>query len=317
MRRILTYQITDEEENFTVQKFLAERVGLSRRQISGLKFRDRGICVNGDRCRVTTVLKAGDCLTFLAEEDGESGQLVSGLEVPEILFEDEELLVVNKPAGILTHPVGGHYGDTLSNQVAAYYRSKGEPSVIRPVGRLDKDTSGAVLFAKTRLGAAQLTKKGEGKAVEKIYLAFVQGVPEKFSGEIYVPMGRCDGEKLKMEADPVRGKTARTFYRVVECMGEYSLVALGIDTGRTHQIRVHMTYLGHPLLGDSLYGEGEKMYGDKGEGFQRAALHAFRLKIFKPFSDDTVEVTAPLPEDFQKHLSEDQIQRILNRNFFS
>ena len=173
MKRILTYRI---EENTDVEDFLRRRLGFSKKQISALKFRENGIRVNGSRRRVTEKLQPGDLLEILVEEEGKSSsQLIPAEGMVSVLYEDEDLMVVDKPAGILVHPSGGHYQDTLANQLMGYFQKRGETPVLRSIGRLDKDTSGAVLFAKTKLSAARLSKEREQGRYEKEYLALVEG----------------------------------------------------------------------------------------------------------------------------------------------
>lgn len=284
-----------------------------------------------------------------------SAHLVEHTAIPEILYEDADILVVNKPAGILVHPVGGHYDDTLSNMVAAYFREKGEHVVIRPIGRLDKDTSGAVLFAKNKIAAAwfsaerttaenltaahvfasgsttanygsysdETSDSGSAplKGFEKEYLALVHGTfpVGQQTGEIHTPLSQCPGRPLKMQPDPLNGKEAHTFYEVktsyppnaasysavsaslctdASSLPSSTLLNIKITTGRTHQIRVHMASIGHPLLGDFLYGTAP----NPGDVFQRAALHAAALSFTHPFTHKQLKITAPLPEDFRNFL---------------
>jgi len=290
MERILTYQISEE---ITIKGFLKQKLHFSPKQISGLKFRENGIRVNGTKRRVDYLLKPGEELVLLIEvEENHSGHLRVKEGKVNILYEDADLLAVDKPAGILVHPVGGHYEDTLSNLVVSYFQEKGQKAVIRPVGRLDKDTSGAVVFAKNQMAAAKLSHKN---GFWKEYLALVEGHPGTTKGEINKPIGRCSEKRLKMQIDVENGKEAFTFYEVVERFADSSLIKLTIATGRTHQIRVHMAHIGCPLLGDPLYGKPCLE-------FKRAALHAWKLHITKPFTGDELLVEAPLPMDFNNYL---------------
>ena len=293
MERTLVYQI---EKPTTVGAFLKEEAGLTRRQISALKFREKGILADGIRKRVSDRLEPGTELVLCLEEaEKGSHHLVGEKGEFFVLYEDPDILAVRKPAGILVHPTGGHFSDTLSNRAAAYYREKGEQAVIRPVGRLDKDTSGVVLFAKNQLSAARLSGEKEQGGFSKTYLAIVKGhLPEK-RGEIHAPIGPCPGERLKMQVDPVQGKEAHTSYEVLGEFEDSSLLKVWIATGRTHQIRVHMAYLGHPLVGDGLYGRTS-------EEFERAALHAWELTCRQPFSGEGISVKDSIPADFQEYL---------------
>ena len=243
-----------------------------------------------------------------------------------IIYEDQDILAINKPAGIVTHPSGSHYSDSLANQVASYFRSKGEPTKVRSIGRLDKETSGILLFARNQTAAARLQNQREEGISEKTYLAAVSGfMPVDENGafhRISVPLAPDPDNRLKMvvstDGTLPGSKHAETLYSVLKSTGPdaaapSSLVMLRLKTGRTHQIRVHMASLGHPLLGDSLY-----CLSDISNPFSRAALHAWKLKFQLPFSIDEsasdtrasmhhdkndkkeISLEAPLPEDFKK-----------------
>lgn len=297
MKRILIFVVETQEDGKTIREFLKKCAIFSEKEIRALKFRENGICVNGERKRVTYVLKKGETLELSIEEEEKGSHQMVRLDCAlDVLYEDQDIFVVNKPAGILVHPVGGHYEDTLSNMAAAYFEKKGEHVVIRPVGRLDKDTSGAVLFAKNRIAAARLSAPGSG--FEKEYFALVQGTfpAEQQSGEIHTPLSQCPGHPLKMCPDFVHGKEAHTFYEVVRAYPrDCTLLKVRITTGRTHQIRVHMASIGHPLLGDVLYGKAPAPK----DQFQRTALHAAKLSFSHPVNQKDLEIIAPFPEDFQ------------------
>ena len=243
-----------------------------------------------------------------------------------IIYEDQDILAINKPAGIVTHPSGSHYSDSLANQVASYFRSKGEPTKVRSIGRLDKETSGILLFAKNQTAAARLQKQRENGISEKTYLAAVSGsMLEDTDGTFHAittPLTPDPDNRLKMVISPGSSlpgsKPAVTLYSVLKSTApgsriSASLVMLRLKTGRTHQIRVHMASLGHPLLGDSLY-----HLSDTTNLFSRAALHAWKLKFHPPFpagettsgilssipctenAKKEISLEAPLPEDFKK-----------------
>lgn len=298
MPKNLTFHIHKDEENQSVHQFLREHLGFSKSQIRSLKFRENGITVNNNRCRINYMLTNGDILKLILEEKTSASRIVPLFKPISILYEDEDVLVVNKPAGILVHPVGGHYEDTLSNMVSAYYQKQNQDITIRPVGRLDKDTSGAVMFAKNKIAAARFSQKNCNSGFEKEYLAIVSGVPDRQNGEIGSPLSRCPGKPLKMQVDS-NGKSAFTSYKIEKVFSSSSLLRVKIATGRTHQIRVHMASIGHPLLGDRLYGT-EKSLALK--GFSRTALHAACVQFRQPFSGQTIQIEAPLPEDFKAYL---------------
>ena len=332
MNRYLTIHIPETSAPAPVSHFLRTQAGLTKKQISQAKFRSGGVQKNGQQCRVTETAYPGDQITVCLEtNDVDSAQLESApapqfLPELEILYEDQDILAVNKPAGIVTHPSGSHYSDSLSNQVAAYFRSKGESTKVRSIGRLDKKTSGILLFARNQTAAARLQKQRESGISEKTYLAAVSGsMPEDTDGafhRITTPLAPDPKNRLKMVISPdgslPGSKPAETLYSVLKSTApgsriSASLVMLRLKTGRTHQIRVHMASLGHPLLGDSLY-----HLSDTTNLFSRAALHAWKLKFQLPFSIDEsasdtrasmhhdknakkeISLEAPLPEDFKK-----------------
>ena len=264
-----------------------------------------------------------DANSHIYHSPSTTSQLLPELE---ILYEDQDILAVNKPAGLVTHPSGSHYSDSLSNQVAAYFRSKDEPTKVRSIGRLDKETSGILLFARNQTAAARLQKQRENGISEKTYLAAVSGsMLEDTDGTFHAittPLTPDPDNRLKIVISPGSSlpgsKPAVTLYSVLKSTApgsriSASLVMLRLKTGRTHQIRVHMASLGHPLLGDSLY-----HLSDTTNLFSRAALHAWKLKFHPPFpagettsgilssipctenAKKEISLEAPLPEDFKK-----------------
>ena len=264
-----------------------------------------------------------DANSHIYHSPSTTSQLLPELE---ILYEDQDILAVNKPAGLVTHPTGSHYSDSRSNQVAAYFRSKDEPTKVRSIGRLDKETSGILLFARNQTAAARLQKQRENGISEKTYLAAVSGsMLEDTDGTFHAittPLAPDPDNRLKMVISPGSSlpgsKPAVTLYSVLKSTApgsriSASLVMLRLKTGRTHQIRVHMASLGHPLLGDSLY-----HLSDTTNLFSRAALHAWKLKFHPPFpagettsgilssipctenAKKEISLEAPLPEDFKK-----------------
>lgn len=307
MKERRQYYKVEEGEEGLLSEFLRRKAALSRHQIRSLKFTPQGICVNGAQARVSAVLKAGDSVSILLERAEDPVCMQSDIDTKsdaailgnlDILYEDRDLLVVNKPAGIVMHPSHGHFGDTLSDMAAAHYSGNGERRPIRSVGRLDKDTSGVVILAKNRVAAERLSRKG---SCEKEYLAVCRGhlKEEQEKLEIHLPMRRVPGELNRMEVCPEgEGMEAHTYAEKIRECGANDLLRVRITTGRTHQIRVHLAAIGHPLAGDTLY--GNRRSADKICGIRRAALHCAKVRFRHPFSEEQMEIEAPLPEDMKR-----------------
>ena len=308
-------KIIMEEGGLTVEQYLKQRLGLSGRQISSLKFRPEGIRVNGVRQRVKRELQKGDCLELLLEsrkpDEEETGRIGNGLpdpwkdgagryagpEIP-VLYEDADLIAVAKPSGLVCHPSHGHYGDTLADWAAARAGERGEDWNVRIVGRLDKDTSGVVVAAKNAETAALLSRQREQGRMKKTYLALTEGRPEPACGCIDLPIGKEEDSLMKMRTEE-SGRPARTWYRVLETKDGISLLLLNLEHGRTHQIRVHMASAGYPLCGDPIYGGGSCGSGAPRGGRQEKSctrLHAWQLELAQPFTGERLRITAPPPE---------------------
>lgn len=286
--RILEFHIDGRQAGQTVREYLNHTVKLSKRQISSLKYRDDGIVLNGAPVRVTCMLAEGDVLKIGLKTAGSLYLDHGSFDTPlQILYEDEDILAVNKPAGMVCHPSPGHYADSLANQAAAYCAEKGEDWTIRIFGRLDKDTSGIVLFAKNSETAALLEKQRKAGLFSKTYTALAEGIISEDVSVIDVPVGSDDTVRGKMKAD-TDGKPAFTKVTVLERRNDSTLVSLQLTFGRTHQIRVHLAYAGHPLVGDSMYGNGIK-----GETY--AHLCATEVSFVQPFSGKKIHLTVPCP----------------------
>lgn len=279
-----------EDAGLSVGRYLTGRLGFTKTQVKRMKFRANGICINGVRARVTQILEVGDIIEVTLEESAVgSWQLEETEGELEILYEDADLIGVWKPAGLVVHPAHGHYSDTLSNRLHGYFRKKGGAVRIRSIGRLDADTSGILIFAKNEVAAERLWRQRESGAFRKEYMAWCEGsFPEeaKLQEQIVdAPIRPMEGALMKMcvAAD---GKPAVTYYRVMEEREDAALVRLHLGTGRTHQIRVHMAWLGHPLVGDALYGNGEA-------GKTYAKLCAYRAELRQPFSGERIVMEIP------------------------
>jgi 23S rRNA pseudouridine1911/1915/1917 synthase len=217
----------------------------------------------------------------------------------DILYEDEQLLILNKPAGLVVHPAPGHPDGTLVNALLAHCpHLPGIGGVQRPgiVHRLDKDTTGAIAIAKTDIAYHSLQAQLQAKTARREYLGVIYGAPKAFHDTIDLPIGRHPQDRKKMAIVPIEkgGKSAVTHWQILERLGNYTLIHFQLETGRTHQIRVHSAKIGHPIVGDPLYGSGRSV----GVNLPGQALHAWRLKLQHPVSGDEIAVTATPPQSF-------------------
>ncbi len=286
--RTLRYEITTEHEGLNVERYLKQVHGYSSRTIVKLKHYEKGMYLNGAHTRTIDPLRAGDVLeiTFLdSQEHGVEHFIRSNRQV-EVVYEDSDLVVFNKPSGMPCHQSCGHAADTLANVFAAHCDRLGMDLMYRPLNRLDRDTSGAVLVAKNRFAAATVTNN-----FHKTYQAILDGVPPMQEGRVDAPIRREFPEEMRriVASD---GQRAVTNYRVLAQKDGLSLVDFVLETGRTHQIRVHMAHLGCPVLGD-------EMYGRKSERIGRQALHCRMISFPQPVSREEVTVHCPLMPDME------------------
>lgn len=297
MAHYLEYYVDEKDEGKEVLFLMQKKLALTTKKVRSVKHEEDGILLDGKRVTVRQRMKKGQILYVKLEDSKEKQNRIAGKKMPLcILYEDEDLLFVDKPAGLVSHPSKGHSADSLANGIQAYFDEKGEDSRIHLIGRLDKDTSGIVGIAKNSVTAERMIKQRKEGLLVKEYLALVKGNPPD-KGELNIPVEEMrdaqDGNKLKMkEGCGENAKTARTIFRVLRRYEGFCLVSLQIETGRTHQIRVHMALSGWPLVGDSLYGGGPE------QGMERAALHAARLTCRHPFRGNTLKIKTKLPEDF-------------------
>lgn len=299
----MTTTITAEFAGKTVKDWFFSN-GFSNNQIKRLKSLDDGILLNGQRVTVRRLLSPGDILSLRLEDDGDNPSLVP-TELPlSILYEDENIIALDKPAGMPTHPSHGHFEDTLANGLAFLFRKRGEPFVFRAVNRLDRGTSGIVLVAKNSKAAADLSEAMKAGMIKKTYVALVNGNMSG-RGVIDRPIRRQAESIITREVcdiDLPRAKRAVSEYRVISSGGGWSFVELNPVTGRTHQLRVHLSSVGHPIAGDGLYGTAETTPTALDRLFDRPALHCRRLRIF--FADSDILIEAPLPDDIRAVVGE-------------
>lgn len=292
MRRILTYQITTSENGITIGDYLKKK-GYSHPVLVQLKRTQEGIKRNGVWAYVTEKLASGDTLTTILEEKEEKNTAIPVELKFEIIYEDEDIIVINKPANMPVHPSMNHYENTLANALAWYNEKNSISYPFRCMNRLDRDTTGLTIISKNALSAAILSRQISTHQIHRSYYAICQGhVPDK--GTINAPIARKNGSTIERQVNFTQGETAITHYTRVayDPMKDLSLVLLSLETGRTHQIRVHMKHLGYPLIGDFLYNPDYNW-------IKRQALHAAFLEFLHPISQKPMRLEAPMPEDLK------------------
>ncbi len=298
MRRTLKYQITENEQNFTVKQYLKSK-NYSTQNLIQLKKNPASVLVNNAPAYMTQRLISQDSLTIHIIEDSSSEKILP-VELPlKIIYEDEDLMVINKPAGMPIHPSMNNYDNSVANALAWYFQQKQTPFVFRCINRLDRDTSGLTLIAKHYVSAgilSQMIMQEKGKGFQRKYLAIARGSVTPSSGIITAPLGRKPGSVIERTVDFEKGESAITHYQVLEEKNGHSLLSLALETGRTHQIRIHMKFMGYPLIGDYLYNPDM-------EYIQRQALHSCHLSFTHPITGEAMRFNAPLPDDMEKVLS--------------
>lgn len=285
MGRHLEYEIDGNFDGKRVEQFLRNHLCASARVIKDLKFSENGLILNGTRTRTVDILHTGDLLVINFPEENEE-QIPEPVEMPlQILFEDDDFLIVNKPAGLANHPSHNHQGDTLANAVAYYLKSKGKKAVFRSVGRLDKGTSGIVICALNKFAASAVSGK-----IYKEYEAVCEG---ELTGEgiIDAPIYRPDPIITVRTVDE-RGERAVTEWKALKNSRGRTHLRIHLQTGRTHQIRVHFAYIGMALVGD-------RMYGTPSDEISHQALVCKYCKFTHPVTKEVIEIEAPVPKDWE------------------
>ena len=296
-RRTLTYTAGPEDEGRPVRDIILYKLKLVAHDVARAKYETPdGITVNGEVVWVNRRLHEGDILRVVITDHAPDNIIPSDGRL-DIVYEDEDLICINKPSGVVVHPSHGHYADSLANYLAHYFDEKGEPHEIRTIGRLDKDTSGLLLFGKSRSAVGLMDAQAAQGTRTKVYLALCEGEFAESEGYVDTPIMRAfDGNIKRVAKDG--GDTAFTSYKVEAQYEGYALVRLSLMTGRTHQIRVHMSHIGHPLLGDPLYGNGTFTHPCSPDiKIGRTALHASALAFNQPFAGNRIELSADLPSD--------------------
>lgn len=286
----LKFLVTDKEAGLKLNEYLKVIAKLSSRFIKKAVREDR-IKVNNSKVTLSYLLNIRDTIEIKINRDEEQDIIPEDMSL-DVIYEDEDVIVVDKPSGIVVHPTKRHLNGTLANGLLYYFKHKNENSIVRLVNRLDMDTSGLVLVAKNSYSHMALSRDMVKDEFVKSYLAIVHGnLKEKF-GEIDKPIYRVGEGTIKRVIDN-RGQRSITKYQVLESFNGADLLKLTLVTGRTHQIRVHLSSIGHPIFGDAIYGQEELQY------ISRQALHAYRLEFPHPKTNEIIKLESNLPKDMQ------------------
>ncbi len=316
MIRVIRYTIDEGDKQKKISGFLKGK-GYSAQNLADLKKCREAVLVDGRAARLNDVLRAGEVLTITIAEEEQSAQIQPVHFPVEIIYEDEDLLVVNKPAGMPIQPSHGNAQNSLGNAMMDVFAQRGERFVYRCINRLDRDTSGLTVVAKHSVSAAVLGSQVRDReragdlAMHREYLVVVAGHLQDECGTVRAPIARVEDQVLRMAVDWTNGQEAVTHYRVLAEGKDATLLSCILETGRTHQIRVHMQYLGHPLLGDYLYHpdyQGNRI-DRRTDGMQadmtpcpigRQMLHAWKLSLVQPMTGERMHLIAPIPADMQR-----------------
>lgn len=297
---------SEADEGMRADRWASEQLGGASRNRLQQLIKDGHLKINGEKVKASYRLKAGDSIIVRIPEPEPAE--VRPEKIPlDIVYEDRSLIVVNKPRGMVVHPAPGHMSGTLVNALLDHCRDlSGINGVLRPgiVHRIDKDTSGLLMAAKTDEAHRSLAAQLKDKRTRRMYLAIVHGQFSEPSGIIDAPIGRDSRDRKKMAVNRLHGKHAVTHFKVLEPFDNYTLISCRLETGRTHQIRVHMASIGHPVAGDPKYGPGKTL------PIAGQALHAAELGFVHPETGEELLFEAPLPEDIQRLLDELRRRRL-------
>ncbi len=292
----LRYLCRQEDDGLEVLTLLRREFALSTNLLRQLKVTEQGILLDDTRVTVRHTVRPGQVLSILREPDSGKERRVEPMEGPlDVVYEDADLMILNKPAGLAVHPSPGHYdGQTLGNRVVWHLTRRGEAPTFRAINRLDRGTSGLMTCAKNKLAAHRLEEQLAQKGICRTYHAVCEGTGLPASGTIDLPIGKAEGKGI-MRCVREDGQRAVTHYKVLREQKGRTLLEIRLETGRTHQIRVHFSHLGHPLCGDF-------MYGQEIEGMKGCALHSCAITLTQPTTGQALAFTAPDPPVFARLL---------------
>ena len=294
--RRVSLTVPPERAGQKVDTLLRKELGLSGTVIRRIKWLPDGVLLDGERVFTSRRVEPGQVLTVRLSDPERRSGVVPAPGPLDIVYEDGDMLVLNKAPGVLVHPGAGHFADTIGNFLLDYYDRTGVEADFHPVHRLDKGTSGLMVVAKHPHAQERLKEQLHTGAFRRIYLAVCEGRPEPEAGVVDAPIGRHPADRKKM-AVVAGGRSAVTHWSVLERFPGYTYVECRLETGRTHQIRVHMAHIGHPILGDTVYGAKKPVPGLQGQ-----CLHAVGLRFLHPRTGELVELWCDLPEAFQTQL---------------
>lgn len=292
---ILEKKVTNIEEGTKIREYLKTELGLSTRLIRSASIGKR-IFVNNEVVKMNRILNVGEVIKIDLAKDESQDIAPEKMDI-DIVYEDEDILVVNKKPFMVVHPTKSYQSGTLANGVINYFKESNQNCIVRLVSRLDMNTSGLIIIAKNQFSHGMLSKEMSENKVEKKYLAIVHGIMKEKQGTIDLPIYRPEGiENGTRRIIDERGQRSITHYNIIKEFNESSLVECKLETGRTHQIRVHLSNIGYPIYGDTLYG-----YGEEEENLiKRQALHAYGLDFKSPRSEENLSLRAELPDDMNE-----------------
>ena len=303
MEEVLIFEVEDKDEGTRIDRYLAGLMKDCSRSFVQKLLKDEKVSLTGKTVKASYKVQKGDQIEVLVPEPEELEILPEDIPL-DILYEDDDILIVNKPKGMVVHPAAGHYSHTLVNAVLFHCKDQlsGINGVLRPgiVHRIDMDTTGALVICKNDISHQKLAEQLAVHSITRRYRALVHGNLREDKGTVTGAIGRHPTDRKKMAVNEKNGKPAVTHYRVLERFGSFTYIECELETGRTHQIRVHMASIGHPLVGDAVYGPKKCPF----RNLQGQTLHAMVLGFIHPTTGKYLEVTAPLPEYFENLLSE-------------